>query len=245
MNAVAIHPDLTTVVLVGSLGRAPGVNHSVWHLDVKSTAEAIRAININTQGALERYLVGPARNKGYRIALQKRDNVIDPKEVPNRSGRSTIYIMPTIRGRNSGVGKIITGVALVALAIVSQQYELLPYAWSAVGTTAWAAAGTLAIGFGTSLILGGITQLLTPTAKGLAGSQDTNGSTAFQGNASAVVQGGCVPLVYGRALVSPIPISISVSNDDVPITDAGTVGTVITTQLPGGSTQYEAGNADN
>jgi len=230
------NPELTTVYLVGALGRAMGCH--VWKLDVKSTSEAIRAININTRGKLEQYLAGPAREQCYQIALQKRTNVIDPKEMSHRSGRGDIYIMPTIQGRNSGVGKIITGVALVALALVSQQYELLPYAWSAVGTTAWATAGTIAIGFGASLILGGITQLLTPTPQGpSAAGEDPKSSTFFQGNATSVVQGGCVPLVYGRALVSPIPISITLENSDVPTTDAGYTGTVTTTNLNGGGVQ--------
>ncbi len=233
--------ELTHVVLVGSLGRAPGVERTDWHLDVKSVAEAIRAININTQGALERYLRGPARDRTYRIALQKRDNIIDPKEAAHRSGRSTIYIMPTIRGRNSGIGKVLAGVALIAIAVLSQQYELMPYAWSMVGGTAWATAGTIVMGFGISMVLGGIAQMLTPTPQGPNASPEQAQSTSFPGNAASVVQGGCVPVVYGRALVSPIPVSITVTNNNVSTTDTGTDGSVVATPLEGGGTQYEPG----
>lgn len=220
---------LTTVYLVGSLGKAMG--REKWELDVKSTAEAIRAIDINTRGALERYLSGPAKDRAYKIALHKRSNVIEPSEAVNRSGNSTIYIMPTIRGRNSGGAKILAGVALLALAFVN------PYG-------AFAAAkgltllGTVTVGFGTSLLLGGITQILTPTPKGPAGQEEQAQSSVFAGNATAVVQGGCVPVVYGRALVSPIPISVTFDNNDIATTDAGQVGTVEQTNLQGGGQQY-------
>lgn len=225
--------ELTTVILVGSLGQAPGVERAEWHLDVKSPAEAVRAININTRGALERYLTGPARERLYRIALQKRDNVIDAKEASNRSGRSTIYIMPTIRGRNSGFGKIITGIALIALAIFN------PLGSAILANTLF--ASTL-VAFGTSLVLGGISQILTPAPEGPTTQPEQARSTSFPGNATAVVQGGCVPVVYGRALVSPIPVSITITNNDVSTSAAGTNGGVIANPIEGGGTQYEPGD---
>lgn len=220
-------PKLTTVYLVGSLGRAMG--REKWELDVKSTAEAIKAININTRGALERYLSGPAKERLYKVAIQKRSNVIDTAELGNRSGHGAIFIMPTIKGRNSGAGKIIAGAALIALAFVP-----------GVNVLAAGLAAKLFIGFGTSLLLGGITQLLTPTPKGPAGQEEQRQSSTFAGNASAVVQGSCVPVVYGRALVSPIPVSITFDNNDVSVTDAGDVGVVTVDNLQGGGQQYSS-----
>ncbi len=231
--------ELTKVVLVGSLGQAVGL--SEWHLDVKSPREALRAIDINTRGKLEAYLSGPARDRLYRIALQKRDNVIDAKaELGNRSGRSTIYIMPTVRGRNSGVGKVIAGIVLVALAIVSQQYELLPGILSGgVGLVGGAAGGIIA-GFGVSLILGGISQILAPKPQGPNASPEQAQSTGFPGNAGAVSQGSAIPVVYGRALVSPTPVAVTTTNNDVSSTSAGTLGDVTTTNLQGGGQQNSA-----
>lgn len=232
-------PTLTTIHLVGSLGRAVG--HTKLEMDVFSVAEAIHAIDIVTSGKLSKYLSGPGKEKLYRVAIQRRDNVIGPEELAHRSGRGDIWIMPTIRGRNSGVGKTIAGIALIALAVISQQYQLMPYAWSMVGGTAWATAGTIAMGFGVSLLVGGITQLLTPKVQGPAGSEEMAQSTSFQGNATAVVQGGCVPVVYGRCLVPAIPISISIANNDVNLTNAGEIGTVDETELEGGGTEYSPG----
>ncbi len=231
---------MTTVYLVGSLGKA--VNHPVWHLEVSSVAEAVRAININTKGALERYLGGPAKARMYKIALQKKTNVVDPQEMTHKSGLSAIYIIPTIKGRNSGAGKIVAGVVILALAYFTGGLSAGATGWAGAGATATTSTslsflGTIAVGFGVSLVLGGISQLLTPTVKpGTQGEQKN--STFFQGNATTVVQGGCVPLVYGRALVSPIPVAITVDNDDLSTTSAGTQGTVTQTNLPGGGIQY-------
>jgi predicted phage tail protein len=222
------------------------VEREEWHLDVKSVSEAIRAININTRGALETYLAGPAKARLYRIALQKRDNVIDPKEATNRSGRSTIYIMPTIRGRNSGLGKVLAGIALIALTYGAAAGFLGAAAGNFVGAGAFGAiaggsatlAGTVLMGFGISLLLGGISQILTPRPQGPNASPDQNASTTFPGTAAVVTQGGTLPVVYGRALVAPIPIAITTSNNDVSSTAAGTTGGVTATPLPGGGTQY-------
>lgn len=241
---------LTTVYLVGSLGRAMG--REKWELDVFSIPEALRAIDINTRGKLSAYLRGPARDKGYRIALQKRENVIDKEEAKIiRSGRSTIYIMPTIAGKKSGIGKIIAGIALIVLTIYTGGLAAGASGWAGVGAGAAAAGGgvtaaatlsalgTIAIGFGVSLVLGGITQLLTPTPKGpTTDSTEQKNSTSFQGNIAAVVQGGCVPVVYGRALVSPIPVSITVDNDDLSAKLEDQGEPIEPTDLNGGFIQY-------
>lgn len=250
MSAVATPTSLTTVHLVGSLGRAMG--RAEWNLDVKSVAEAIRAIDINTKGRLAAYLSGPAAQRNYRVALQKRENVIDPKEATHRSGRSTIYIMPTIRGRDSGVGKVIAGIGLIALAFTgagallgSTMYGLMGGTSAAlvggsyVATAGLSMLGYAVAGFGVSLLLGGITQLITPKPpNGQTTAEAQRASTTFPGNATVVVQGGAIPLVYGRMLTPPTPVSITIDNNDVSISDAGTEGGVNTDYLEGGGVQY-------
>ncbi len=240
--------ELTTVYLVGSLGKAIG--REVWHLDVKSVSEAIRAIDVNTKGALEAYLTGPGAKKNYKIALQKKDNLIDIKdEISNRSGRVTIYIMPTIKGKDKGWQKIVAGVVILALAYFTGGLSLGATGWAGAGGTAASAGtaatagslsalGSIAIGLGVGLVLGGITQMLTPTPTGPGDPAEQNGSKIFQGNVGSVIQGSCVPVVYGRALVSPVPVSITVDNDDLSTTSAGANGFVDQTELEGGGVQY-------
>lgn len=228
-------PKLTTIHLVGSLGRAIG--HTKLELDVFSAAEAVRAIDIVTNGKLGTYLSGPARDKLYKVAVQRKENTIGREELHNRSGRSTIFIMPTIRGRDSGVGKVLAGVALIALAVIGG-----PAGWAIAGQGAgWFGAGiaTIGVGFGVSLLVGGITQLLTPSPK-TTDNAELAQSTSFQGNASAVAQGGPIPVVYGRALVPAVPISVTVLSNNVSSTSAGTLGAIGITRLKGGGVQYES-----
>lgn len=233
--------ELTKVYLVGSLGKAIG--REEWDLDVNSVSEALRAIDINTKGGLERYLRGPGAKRHYKIALQKKENLIDIKgEMHNKSGRSTIYVMPTIRGRNEGWQKVAAGVVILALTYFTGGLATPAVGgWATAGAGSAATlsfAGSVAVGFGISLVLGGITQMLTPTARTPEEAAEQRNSTVFQGNASVVVQGGVVPVIYGRALVTPIPISITIDNDDLSTTSAGDEGTVEETELQGGGIQY-------
>ena len=235
---------LTPVYLVGSLHRALDLPERL-DLNVKSPAEAIRALSVITKGKIDAYLRGPARDKLYRVALQKRTNVIGKEELGNRSGCSAIYIMPTIRGRNSGLGKVLAGAALLAAVYFTGGLAAGAAGWAGAGATATAGTslsflGTLAVGFGTSLLLGGITQLLTPSAKGGGTSDEQLQSSDFAGNVSAVVQGNCVPVVYGRALVAAIPVAVSYNVSDVSTTEAGESGMVERTDLDGGGYQYDS-----
>ncbi len=222
---------MVNIYLTGKLGRLFGEK---WRLDVRSPAEAIRAIDANLKGKLRQYLSGEGAKKNYKIALQKRDNVVFSEEAKNPSGQSDIYIIPTIAGRgDSAVGKIVVGIVLIVLAFYTGGASL-----SASGGLFGAYAGTVAaVGF--SLVLGGITQLLTPTPNFDSSSvsdQNQRGSV-FQGTATAIQQGGAVPVCYGRVLLAPMPISISNSAYDQATTQAD-VGSVEVTELPGGGYEY-------
>ncbi len=92
------------------------------------------------------------------------------------------------------------------------------------------------------MILGGISQLLAPRPQGPNASPDQAASTSFPGNAAAVTQGSAIPVVYGRAQVAPIPVAITTTNNDVSSSAAGTLGTVVTTDLPGGGQQNQPGD---
>ncbi len=138
------------------------------------------------------------------------------------------------------MGKILAGIAIIVAAFYTGGAAL-----SAAGSITAGTVGTIALGIGASLILGGITQLLTPTPNfNQDNSAETAGSTLFAGNAVAVAQGGAVGLVYGRALVAPMPVCISFSNEDVTLVNGQRVttsaGTTSYTQvdLQGGGYQW-------
>jgi predicted phage tail protein len=220
---------MVNIYLTGKLGRLFGEK---WTLDVKSPAEAMQAIDVNLRGKLRQYLAGEGALKYYKVAVQKKNNTLLREEIKNPSGKGDIYIMPTIKGRGDNAGaKILIGAIFIIAAFAS-------------GGATLAASGFLGgfapivAGIGVSLVLGGITQLLTPTPSFNAGSAtDQKQSSLFQGNATAISQGGAVPIVYGRVLVSPMPISVSNNSYDQPSTEAS-IGSVDQTELPGGGYEY-------
>lgn len=224
---------MVNIFLTGKLGLLFG---NKWTLEVKSPAEAVRAIDINLKGKLREYLNGEGAKKYYKVAIQKKNNLLDKEEIGNPSGRGDIYIMPTIRGANSGGGKILFGIALIAAAFLTGGASI-----GISGALLTSQAGALTLGIAASLILGGVMQLLTPVPK-ISESSDSNqrSSNIFQGNASAVSQGGAVPIVYGRALVGPMPICISLTNTDQVTSQSTDIGTVSTYYADDGSVQYSS-----
>ncbi len=227
------------IVLGGHLGKLFGAE---WNLYVQSPAEAIRAIDINLKGKLRAYLVGEGGKKYYKIALKRKDNLLTKEELNNPSGCNDIYILPTVKGNNSGWAKVIVGVVLAVVTYGASTYFSAAYAGfaGAIGTSA---AGLTAIGYGlaASMILGGITQLLTPNPSfnnQLGSEGDSRGSNTFQGNSQVVTQGGAVGLVYGRALVSPMPVSLSITSYDQSAPNSFAPGTYTIVYGPGGIVEY-------
>lgn len=222
---------LTKIYLTGRLGQLFGKE---WELDVFSPAEAVRAININTKGKFREYLE-KHKDKFYKVAIQNKKNLLNKEELANRSGHSDIYIMPALKGRSSGIGKILAGVALIALT-----FATAGAAAALLGVTKGVIVG-VGLSLGGSLVLGGITQLLTPTPNFGANAGDNSEdrqSTLFQGNAASIFQGGSVGLIYGRGLVAPMPICISAGTADVPTTASTSIGSVEVVDLNGGGQEY-------
>lgn len=208
---------LTTIHLGGKLGQLFGKR---WDLMVASPAEAIRAIDVNLKGELRKYLLKQGSKKFYKVGVGKKDSLIDEKELTHRSGNSPIYIAPVVSGKKAGL-KIVAGVILMVIGAVYQQPWL--------------------INLGASLTLGGVVQLLTPTPNfnnNAQGDSRGDGSTFFQGGSTAISQGGAVGLVYGRALVTPMPISISTNNTDRSKPDVAGVIDYCTTTDENGLVQY-------
>jgi predicted phage tail protein len=242
--------QLTTIHLGGKLGKLFG---ETWRLAVSSPAEAIRAIDVNTKGKLVRYLAEKGRTRYYKVSLQDRHHLLTAPELASRSGNSDIYIWPTVSGRGSGTAQLIAGILILAVitvftfgvggAVGSAFYSAGTAATATAAATAGGltALGTIAVGIGVSLVLGGISQLLAPTAKDSGGGG--LGSNIFQGTIAAGQQGGCVPVVYGTALVSPIPIGIWFGNVDYSTTANAYVGITDLIGLPGGG--YEAVSENN
>lgn len=195
---------LRKIKLYGQLAKFIG--RRVLEADVATAAEAVRMLVANFPG-LEQHMA----EQYYRVTVGTYDLGLD--EIHDPAGQQDIKIVPVIGGAGGNVGKIVAGVALVALAIAAP-YLAGAAVWA--GTLSYAAGSALIavapiIGtIGASLALGGISQLLSPVPKipqGPDTADDPRKTYNFSGIQQTSRQGVPVPCVYGLTLVGSVVIS--------------------------------------
>jgi len=142
-------------------------------------------------------------------------------------GGNEIHIRPALQGAGNGraIGKIIVGIALIAIT-AGAAAPAVGGAAAASGGAAAAGAGVAggftAAGFATSLgyslVLGGLSSLLSPTPGG-SDFQSANDqpSFLFNGAANVMSQGGPVPLCYGKFMCISTVISSGIDIEEIPL----------------------------
>lgn len=186
---------LRTIRLYGRLAKFLG--QKKFEAMVSSTAEAVRFLLANFPH-LEQELA-----KGhYRLVVDK--STIGEDELHFPIGK-TIKIIPVVQGAGV-VGRIVAGVALVALSFISFGASL-------------AFLKPVLFGIGASLALGGVAQLLTPVPRTQAAGPDTEKdprkSYSFSGVQQTSRQGVPVPLIYGEVFTGSIVISAGIDTAQV------------------------------
>ncbi len=181
-----------------------------------STTEAVRLLVANFPNFPASVVQGH-----YRVVVGsiKRGREIGEEELPLVfPEKDQIHIIPTISGAKGGAGKIIAGVALLAVAAIATGGFALG-AGSALGMGAgtW---GSIAM-VGASMALSGIAQMLSPQPK----TPDMNSqerpedraSFLLGGAVNLVEQGHPVPICGGRNILGGIVISAGVNIEKVPL----------------------------
>lgn len=192
---------MRTIILLGELGKRYGRRHL---LDVKTPAEAIRALCVNFQDFADFVSSSHERNVGYQV-LNMREGLNE--EGLHHPAGQRITIAPVVAGASffgklfSGVGAILTGAALIAAAVMFPPLAAIELV---AGTT----LASVAFNVGVSLALGGVSQLLAPTPKTPENTQEKN-SYVFNGAVNTTAQGQPVPIGYGRMVVGSAVISAS------------------------------------
>lgn len=183
---------MKTIRLYGELGQKFGRE---FHLDVKSPAEAIRALCVVVPG-FEKYLYEHAKDY-YKVFVGGR-NACDELRNPC-SDKEVIRIAPVIQG-TSAVGRIVVGVVLLVAAFYTGGATLAGMMQGGAG---------IMTSMGASLVLGGVVELLTPVQKASksADSSDSVASYNFNGPVNTTAQGNPVPLVYGEMIIGSAVIS--------------------------------------
>lgn len=193
---------MKTIILLGELGKRYGRKHL---LDVKSPAEAVRALCANFKDFAAFVSASSDRNVGYRV-LNKRDDVGED-ELHNPASQR-ITIAPVIAGAGGSVGKILLGAALIAASFFVPGLAAV----ALFGTTTLA---TVAFSVGVSLALGGVAQMLAPQPKFEGPQEEQQPSYVFNGAVNTSAQGQPVPVGYGRMLVGSAVISAGISVEDI------------------------------
>jgi predicted phage tail protein len=218
---------LRKVVLHGALKEQFGAS---FDLDVKSPAEAVRALIVQIKGFRQML-----REGHYRVvkAHQHISESLELEELKLRLGRSReIHIVPVIAGSASGWGKILAGVAIIGLAIAA------PYALGLAGGLGATFGGISAIGFsgisfgtiaglGAAVALSGVAQMLSPapTLAGGSAAVDRRASFLFGSADNVTVQGVPVPIWFGDFIAGSVVISVGLSTEDISAAGVGVIPT--------------------
>lgn len=195
---------------------------SQYKLAVKNVGEAIHAVNILTRNKLfTKFLENDKKNIKYEILINKNpclfattpdvnnpETLLNSELVMNFHNLKTIDIVPVIEGAGQDVGLIIAGIVLVAIGILSLNFEV-----SILGVhVASLAAGVMVLG-GLALIAAGVINLLsTPPKLDDFKSASRKGSYLFDGPENVAGEGGPVPLIYGQLLVGSQTVEVTINN---------------------------------
>lgn len=181
--------QLTTILLYGELAEKFGAK---WLLDVKSPAEAIRAIEVNQPGLIQ-YLA-ESGDRGIDFAVQVNAREITEELLDARRACSVIEISPVVRGSKSKWAGVIIGVVLIAAALVTGQPGGVLYGMKFFGMSAAGYIGAV----GVSMAISGVANLIAsqPRASALDTGEEKE-SYIFNGPATSTGQGGAIPIVYG------------------------------------------------
>jgi predicted phage tail protein len=218
---------LREIRVYGELAKFMGVKS--FMAEARDVGEAVRYLLVNFAG-LEAHMV----QYDYRILVGGYS--ISEEEISYPIGGNIIRIIPVVAGaggKNSAVGRILAGVAIIGLSILSAGL-LSGFAYGFAG--GFAGLGTFAtagVSIGASLALGGVAQMLTPVPRiappaAMSGysptytsptmresEMDPQKSYSFSGIQNTSVQGTPVPIIYGETVVGSVVISANISTLEV------------------------------
>ncbi len=191
---------IRVVRLYGRLGARFG---RVFHLAVRSPAEAVRALCVQVEGFRRELATSHERGIRYACFVGRRN--IGEAELELPPGRDDIRIAPVLAGaKQSGLFQTILGAAILAVAYFNP------------GGFLTGPMVTAAYGMGASMALGGVVQMLSPQQTGLSvrDSPDNGASYNFNGPVNTSAQGNPVPHLYGEMVVGSAVISAGIYAED-------------------------------
>jgi predicted phage tail protein len=204
--------QLVEVSLLGELGRKFGRKYSFM---ATSPKDVFSALCHQLEGFKEYMSNAHENGIGFRLV----DGDPEGMDYANLlMGCRKLIIAPIISGGGT-IGRILIGVALVALAFIPGVGTPLASAIAAgTAKAGFTAVGSLLFSLGTSLVLSGVASLLTPPVSNPKSDTDKKDSFLFDRAAELTTQGNPVPILYGRFLAgSPLIISSAITTQQVPV----------------------------
>lgn len=196
---------LRKIRLYGALAKFVG--HRVLEADVASAAEAVRFLLANWP-ELEQHMA----QQSYRVRTAGSD--LGEEDLHSPMGQE-LRIIPVVSGAGGNVGRIILGIALIALAFIPG-IGWASGAAAAAGKAATAGSlkliGGIFLNVGVGLVLTGVAGLLTPTPASVMNrdENDPRKSFSFSGIQNTSRAGLPVPVVYGEILVGSVVVSAGI-----------------------------------
>jgi predicted phage tail protein len=205
--------QMVEVKLLGELGKRFGRKHRFM---AHSPKDVFSALSHQIEGFKDYFCNAHEKGIGFKLV----DGDPDGMHYENvLMGCRRLIIAPIVSG-GGAIGRILIGVALIALAFVSFGGAFAGFvaANAAAGTAAGFAAGSaILFNLGVTLALTGIAQLLTPTPDAPK-ETDRKDSFLFDRASDLTVQGQPVPILYGKFLASsPLIISSALTTQQVPV----------------------------
>tara|TARA_R100001460_G_scaffold9843_1_gene23401 strand:- start:1491 stop:2087 length:597 start_codon:yes stop_codon:yes gene_type:complete len=195
---------LRKIKLYGEL--AEFVGHKEFEVQVDSLAKAVSFLINNFEG-IDKFM----NPKYYQVKVGNYE--ISEEEIHYPIGQEDIHFIPVITGAGRGARRMLTGAALIGIALVN------PFGTAAIG----AFGGTpllvsQAVGFvGVSLVLSGVSEMLfpLPKPKEFNSEQDPQLSFSFSGTQQTSRAGTPVPIVYGEIFTGSVVISGGIDTEQV------------------------------
>lgn len=200
------------IKVYGSLAKFLGQRS--FRAAVSTPAEAVRFLVANFPGLQAHMAEREYKVSAGRIQLPIGD---EPQQLHMPIGSAdVIRIVPVLIGAGD-VGKILGGIALVALSLL-----FAPGAALAGAFTLGSQAVSIGVGIGLSLTLSGVASLLSPVPQ-LGTGNDTDAdpkkSYSFSGIQNVSRSGVPVPIIYGEVLVGSVVISAGLTSNEVVTVD--------------------------
>jgi predicted phage tail protein len=202
------------IKVYGSLAKFLGQRS--FRAAVSTPAEAVRFLVANFPGLQAHMAEREYKVSAGRIQLPIGD---EPQQLHMPIGSAdVIRIVPVLIGAGD-VGKILGGIALVALSLLFAPGAALA---TSLGFTLGSQAVSIGVGIGLSLTLGGVASLLSPVPQLGAGNDtdaDPKKSYSFSGIQNVSRSGVPVPIIYGEVLVGSVVISAGLTSNEVVTVD--------------------------